>query len=359
MKSLFFQISILILFFLFLPVSGQVSDTLAKAVPADSSLTSFGLFEKDDLLEMTLRFNIGSYLRYKVKKESMKADFILNPGKPDSLSRKIKLKTRGTFRNAHCVYAPIELNFKSSDFGYSDLDKLDKVKLVNQCSSGPDDENFLLREYLVYKLFNVLTDTSLRVRLFRINYIDSEKKKKAFTHYGFLIEPVGMLAQRTNTIQVKTTSLTQKHIFQQSMDRLAIFNYMIGNFDWSVPGQHNVEVLKSASDLNSQTGIIIPYDFDWSGIVNATYAIPAEETGVNSVRERLFLGICRNKEVFWNDLDVFIADKDRFYNVINSFPYLKERDKADITHFLDGFYDQLKGNRSVILQILQSSCKNF
>ena len=82
------------------------------------------------------------------------------------------------FRNKFCMFAPIELNLKRANFGYSDLNRISKLKLVPQCSAGKDKADYVLREYLAYKLFNVLTDTSFRVRLLVINYIDDTKEKE-------------------------------------------------------------------------------------------------------------------------------------------------------------------------------------
>ncbi len=319
---------------------------------------SFGLFENEEVLEITLRFDVTTYLRKKPIEEFLKADLIINPGKPDSISKKIRLKTRGEFRRRYCGMAPIELNFKKVDFGYSDLDSIDKLKLVTQCSFGLNDESYLLKEYLVYKLFNAVTDTSFRVRLLRVNYIDNVRGRKPMSQWGIFIEPVEMLAERTNTIQVKTATLNQKHINPFIMDRMALFNYMAGNYDWSIPGQHNVKVFKPVSTMG-QFGIAIPYDFDWTGIVNASYALPVEETGLKSVRDRLYLGICRSPQVFERQLNLLNSKKDEFYGIINEFPHLKPREKQDITGYLDTFFDQLKGNHNNIISAIRNSCKNF
>jgi hypothetical protein len=230
------------------------------------------------------------------------------------------------------------------------------MKLVTQCSSGSQFESYVLREYLAYKLYQVLTDTSFRVRLLRVTYYDTEKKRKPMTQYGIFIEPVEMLGERTGTVQVKNTKINQKHIIPMIIDRVAIFNYMIGNYDWSVPGQHNVRVMKS---LKNPLGMAIPYDFDWSGLVNPTYAEPAEIVGIKTVRQRLFLGICRSKQVFNTDLDLFQSKKDDFLNVINSFEHIKASEKKDMTEFLNGFFDELKGTRESLLYFLTQNCKNF
>jgi hypothetical protein len=356
-KEIFLKISIVaILFSVF--ISRHDNLQAQTAIP-DTSKKSFRLFEEDKLIEISLRFDLSTYFRSKPQAEYLKANITFNPATADSISKDIRLKTRGVFRNKYCMFAPIELNFKKADFGYSDLNRISKLKLVPQCSSGKDKEDYVLREYLAYKLFNVMTDTSFRVRLLKVSYIDSEKKRKPVIQYGFFIEPVEMLAARTNCTQVKAPNLNQKSIVPKIMDRLALFNFMIGNYDWSVPGLHNVLVIKSLNFDPYGLGIAIPHDFDWTGLVNASYALPAEIIGTENVRERIFEGICRSKETYNKELDLFLEKKDEFYRVINEFPYVDQKVKKDITSYLDGFFDQLAGNKNNILYNLVNTCKNF
>lgn len=331
----------------------------AQPAKSDSSRKSFRLFKDDNLIDVSLSFDLSTYFRSKPQEAYLKAEITFHPGKTDSISKEIRLKTRGVFRNRYCMFAPIELNFKKTDFGYSDLNRITKLKLVPQCSAGKDKEDYVLREYLAYKLFNVLTDTSFRVRLLTVNYFDSEKKKKPVRQYGFFIEPAEMLAARLKCTQVKIKTLTQKNIFPEVMDRLSIFNFMIGNYDWAVPGLHNVVVLKSLNVDPYGMGIAIPHDFDWTGLVNASYAIPAENVGTDNVRERYFVGVCRTKEVYNKDLDMFAKKKAEFYKVINEFQYLSQKDKKDITGYLDGFFNQLEGRRDLLLYTLLNTCKKI
>jgi hypothetical protein len=355
--KIFFKAVIVTIVISLLP--GRNDYLLAQPSPADSSKRSFRLFENENLLEINLRFDLTSYFRTKPKENYLDANITFNPGKTDSVSQDIRLRTRGVFRNQYCMFAPIELNFKKAKFGYSDLDKISKLKLVPQCSSGKDKEDYVLREYIAYKLFNVLTDTSFRVRLLKVTYIDSEKKKKPVVQYGFFIEPADMVTSRKNCIRVRTKALNQKSIVPKIMDRLAIFNFMIGNYDWSIPGQHNVMVMKTLNFEPSGLGIAIPYDFDWTGLVNASYAVPAENVGTENVRERIFEGVCRSKEEYQKDLDIFSGKKEEFYKVIDDFPYINKQAKKDITDYLNGFFDQLSGKRDIILYNLMNTCKNI
>lgn len=340
------------------PVSGQNSSEQFSQAAADSAENSFRLFEDEEILDITLRFGLSTYFRTKPKNDFLQAVITFNPGKPDSVSRDIRLKTRGVFRNTFCGFAPIELNFKKVSFGYSDLDNITKLKMVTQCQSGTLYADYVLKEYIAYKLFSVLTDTCFRVRLLSINYIDSEKKRRPVSHYGILIEPLEMLAARSNSIEIKSSNLTQKNIDPEVMDRLAIFNYMIGNYDWSIPGRHNVKILKPLSFNPEGLGIAVPYDFDWTGLVDPSYAVPAEVTGLESVRERLFTGICRSREIYLKRLEIFSAKKDEFYRVIEDSPHLSQRAKREMTYFLNGFFKRLENKNNMVDDLLET-CKNF
>ncbi len=340
------------------PAQKGVSDVLFTTTGNSEDKSSFGLFNEDKPLETTLVFDLASYIRNKPKDGYLKANITFHLTGKDSVNREIRLKTRGIFRKSYCYYPPIELNFKKVDFGFTDLDNISKLKMVLPCRAGIANEKYILKEYLVYKLYNVLTDTSFRVRLLKLTCVDSEKRKKSYSQYSFLIEPIEMLTARTNSVQVKSKTLNQANITPGIMDRLAIFNYMIGNFDWSVPGQHNLKIIKPLVIDSAQRGVAIPYDFDWTGIVDASYAVPAEFIGVDNVRQRLFLGICRDRKVYENDLKEFISKKNEFYRVINDFEYLDTRDKKGIINYLDEFFDNLEGKNNVV-DIFLRSCKKI
>jgi hypothetical protein len=234
-----------------------------------------------------------------------------------------------------------------------------KLKLVTHCQSSSINDEYVLREYLVYRMFNILTDTSFRVRLARITYIDSRKNKKPLTKYGIFLEPSELLARRTNCMVVKSGYLNPTHIIPSNMDRLAIFNYMVSNWDWSVPGQHNVQVLKPRNSDGESPGLAVPYDFDLTGVVNADYAIPPENLGIKNVRQPIFNGPCRSRDTYLADLNRFLEDREEIYQLVNDFKHLNMRAKKDITIFLDGFYDYFRRQKSLdnLVDIFLEKCR--
>jgi hypothetical protein len=353
-KYLFIIIPLFVLFVL--PVFGQNDPAKVENSFADTLQESIKLFDSDELLEISMRFDIKYYMTKKPDDEYLDAILTYYLSDNDSISEKLKVKSRGEFRRTFCNFPPLLLNFRMTDSTKGEFYGIDKLKMVPHCKSG--FEEYILKEYLIYKLYNVLTDNSFRVRLLRVDYINTGKKIKPIKEFGFVIEPLKLLEKRTNSVKVDLNNLTQKNIIPEVMDRMAIFNYMIGNTDWSVPNQHNVKILLQSNAERPDLGITVPYDFDYTGLVNADYAIPIEELGIESVRERLYVGICRSEETFNNALKEFSDKKEEFFRVINEFPYLKERSKKEMIHYLNGFFKEFD-KRNTIVYLLLKDCKNF
>ena len=303
-------------------------------------------------------FDITHYRRNRNDTEYLPAILIYHTSPTDSIVKKLRVRSRGVSRRSICGFPPLMLNFHRKDSVEGQFSGVDKVKMVTHCNSG--GEAYLLKEYLIYKLYNVLTDYSFRVRLLRVNYINTFKESKPIRAFAFVIEPTESLCKRLHAVEVETKmNITQKQIRPEVMDRMAIFQYMIGNTDWTVPIFHNNVCILSQSYLHGQEqGIAVAYDFDYSGLVNAGYAVPADQFKLNSVRERRYIGICRSEETFINALKEFADKKEDFYSVINEFQYLSPQIKKQMISYLEGFYKGFD-KRNSIVSILLNDCIDF
>lgn len=355
MKKVFLLLIIAALASVF-PAFGQKNTPDSTLSAVDTLNSDFGLFKNDDILHLALRFDIRTYTSKKPKEEYLPAVLTYFINEKDSINKEIKLRSRGVMRNEICNFPPLMLNLKNSGFVEADMKKIEKIKVVTHCDYG--NENYLFMEYLVYKLYNVLSDNSFKVRLARIDYINTEKKTKPISTYCFLIEPMNILAERLGSVPVEAANITQKHIIPSEMDRMAIFMYMIGNTDWSVPNQHNIKILSGNDFKYPGLGKIIPYDFDYAGIINADYAVPFEGLGLKSVLERRYLGICRTTDEYNEALRVFREKKTELYKVINEFELLNEKAKKDMTRYLDGFYSEVEKGTQII-RSFEAGCIKF
>jgi hypothetical protein len=350
---------LLLLFFSpFLIFISAQNDTIHKKdkkhEPHKDDLSLFG---SEEIINVNLYLDLASFSKKPSKNDSFEGSMTIHINETDSVNREVTIKYRGISRYEICTFPPMQINFKKPL--YSDSLKIKKLKLVTHCQANIINDEYVVREYLVYKLFNALTDSSFRVRLLKVNYIDSKGNKRTIRKYGIFIEPLESLAKRTNSVPVKTSSVNQSHIIPSVMDRVAIFNYMVTNWDWSIPGQHNVEVIKPLSYNPDGLGIAVPYDFDLTGVVNADYAIPPPNLDIENVRQPIFAGICRTREIYTEDLKRFMEAKTKLYSTVIDFPYLNQRAKKDITGFLDQFFDQLEKQKSLdnLVTVFLDHCK--
>ena len=335
----------------------RTGDTLSVEAWKAALPDQFNLFDSDEPLELTIESDYKKLNKEKNNDEYQKAFLHYQLNDSIVIKRKIRIKPRGEFRKKYCYFPPIRLNFKKTEFFVEDLRDLEKMKMVTHCRGGSDFEKYILKEYLVYKLFNLFTDLSFNARLLKVKYVDTGRKNKTQDTWAFLIEENDKMAARHGGALMENQKLSQPNMEDQHMTLVAVFEYMIGNTDWSIPGQHNVKLLKFL-DLNKPAPYPVPYDFDYSGFVNASYAVPPEGLGLNNVRERRFLGYCRTAEEFQNVFNYFLEREEDVYQTITNFPYLGKKEKADLIKFIQTFYKNIKLPKASS-RLFQSSCKNL
>jgi len=251
------------------------------------------LFKSDEPLYLTLSMDIKTVIRDIEEEKSHPAEISYTDQKGKEINLPIKIKLRGNFRKnpAHCDFPPLRLNFSSTSVINTIFAGQDKVKLVTHCRSRKDlYEQNVLKEYLAYKLYNLFTDESYLVRLVHMTYADTEGKVDTLEKMAFLIEPNQHMARRNECEILRVKNILQERTARHKMNVLSVFQFMIGNTDWSVTAMHNVVFLKEDPKA---LPIVVPYDFDWCGIVNAPYAVPAEHLPIESVSTRLYRGFCR------------------------------------------------------------------
>lgn len=339
--------------------AGQEADSaLNRYAVRDTQNVNIKLFNSDKLFEIALSFDITTYKRKRSDTTYFDAVLSYFTDDGDTINKNVRVKARGKIRRTSeiCDFPPLSLNFRMKDPVAGEFIGINKLKIVPYCRVGYED--YVLREYLVYKLLNALTDYGFKVRLMRITFINTAKSSKPIHQFGFAIEPLKLLEKRTHTNEIVTKYITRKGIKPDIMDRISIFNYMIGNADYSVPALHNVYVLSQPFSENPELGIAIPYDFDYAGLVNAEYAVPPAILPIKSVRERFFMGLCRTDDEFKKALQEFLDKKEELYSIINDFPYLRPKSKKDMINYLDGFYSDFD-KRNTIIHKLSTDCKDF
>lgn len=361
MKSLYLLLFFLIPGFLFAQNSlkestdslGNISllEPISDTIPTDISI-----FDDDTPLKITLKYDISAFIKNKKKGEYIDAELTVYYNETNSVTKDIRLKARGNFRRGHCFFPPIHLNFKTDKIVNEELKGTKKIKLVTHCSNAKSSEINIEKEFLVYKIYNVLSDKSFRVRLLDISYIDTGKKQKNYRNTGFLIEPVDLVAKRQNAVLIEPEVVRGEDVVEDDADRVALFQYMIANTDWRIKGGHNNKYIKDMAVVSDKV-IPIPYDFDFSGFVGTSYSHPQSWTSIKSVKEREYLGYCRNDDAqYLKTIELFLEKKDEILTVISTFEYLGEKEKKSLTGFIEGFYNELNKPERFV-SILKNQCR--
>lgn len=325
---------------------GEVADTV-QAVD---------FFVDDEPLKISLKYDITSFIKNKTKGEYLDAELIVFYDDMQPVVKKVRIQARGNYRRGECFFPPFFLNFKTDPVKDPKYMKVNKVKVVTHCSSTDRGEETLLREYLVYKLYNILTDKSFRVRLLDIKYIDTGKKGKTYESYGFVIEPADVAAKRNNCVIIESMAITGKDLVEEDADRAALFQYMISNTDWRIKSGHNTKFLKSLSEVTNKL-MVLPYDFDFSGFVGASYSFPQEWSDTQSIYDRDYLGYCRdNPASQLKNIELFNSKKQEILKTISNFTLISEKDREEVTEFINEFFDEISNPKDFVNSI-KRECK--
>ena len=281
-----------------------------------------------------------------------KLRYALREGKTDSLD--VLLKVRGNFRRKYCSFPPLKLKpidthlVKHPFFGTHG-----KLKLVTHCRAKSEAyEQFILQEYLVYRIYNIITDQSYRVRLVDITYMDTSGKLDTLNYYGFFIESTKMMLSRLQMTEVEVLRVPQHQIDRFTMGQVAVFQYFIANTDWSTSALHNIRLMRTDPFTPP---IAVPYDFDWAGIINTPYAKPQPQVEIRDVRQRVYRGFCRTDEEFQAIFDVFNEKRDEIYNLYTQADFLTNKKRNAILKYIDRFYEIINDDY-LIKKYIKSEC---
>lgn len=315
---------------------GRLEAKEYRQLTFDTISTSYSeLFDSEEILQLVLSGDMRKPLNDKSQNPKfypLTLTYLDNDDSEESLS--IEVKARGNFRRllGNCTYAPLMLKFQNNEATQSSIfSDQNELKLVMPCQG----DEYVIREWLVYKIYNLLTPISFKVRLVNIKLEQDGKNKNPESFYAFLLEDEKQLATRNGLTSLKR-NLNPRQTQTEEFQILAVFEYLIGNTDWSVQYRQNIKLLNEGG---AQLPFAVPYDFDHSGIVDSPYALPAEGLKMSSVRERRYRGYCvEDLDDFIPTIDHFKALKQEIYTLYNDMPLMDEKYLEQTRLYLDDFY---------------------
>ncbi len=311
---------------------------------------SKGLFEGTSILTLNLTTDI----------QKIQADRDIDPKYHDAkiagisedgttYDMKVQVKARGNFRRSDgtCIFPPLRVRFSKNDtLGPFEGNK--KLKLVTHCQK----DEYILREYMIYKVFQQLTEHSLRVRLCKITYHDSEEVLDPETHYAFFIESVESVAERLGGQLLPEDSVVSfDQIHREQLTLVHVFQYMIGNPDHSPERQKNTKLIYFNDP--EKPLLPIPYDFDFSLAVDASYT----KLGAGKLfSKRRFKRLCRSEEEFLACFERLEGAKKTILTLYKEDSLLNKESKGQATKCIKDFFKIIKSSKKV-KEVFLDSCK--
>ena len=255
-------------------------------------------------------------------------------GQPASMPLQIRTRGHSRRKPTLCDFAPLRLEFQKELTKNTLFDGPRTLKLGAHCRDNGTYEQYVLREHAVYRIFNLLTPRSFRSRLAKMTYVDAKNGRTVASRFGHFIEDDDDVARRLEgrISDAKGTLFRRTHA--ETLTLMMLFEYMIGNTDLSVSAQHNVRLVETpANEI-----FPVPYDFDFSGLVNTTYSGVDKRLPIQSVRDRLYRGPCRTVEELETFFVRFRALKTEIYAVYDAIPNMAASDRREARAYLDDFY---------------------
>lgn len=306
------------------------------------------LFASDATLKIRIEAPFSELIRKAPRStDPFDAKILLLGGKAESHA--IQLSARGINRRKtiNCDFPPLRIEFKEKPGEQSLFKGQKSLKLATHCRSGSNYQQYNLLEYTAYRLLNLLTPVSFRVRQAEIDYVEAATGKVRIHRLGFLIENTEDLAKRNGLEEIKTQALQPGQLNGAAAARSSLFQYMIGNLDWSlIAGPegtnccHNVKLIGTPSAALSDV-ISVPYDFDSTGFVNPPYAVPPPGVPVRTLRTRFYRGFCQFNTQTVEAARHFLVSRSNILATIGQTPSLSDANKKSAMQYVESFFSEI------------------
>ena len=303
------------------------------------------LFESDSILEISITLPLKQVVNDTKERKlyASKLSYSLTGG--TVIDHDINIKVRGKTRTLKqiCTFPPLELKFKKENTKNSIFEDQKKIKLVTHCQKDKIYEEYLQKEYIVYKMYQKVSPYSFNVRLCHITYIDANKPTQQSSHYGFLIERLKDVAKRNDMSVFKDSIRNRTAINKDNLDKLTLFEFLIGNLDWSITKEHNMKLIVGKK---GSLPLAVPYDFDYAGMVDIPYAVPPTGSGISDVKTRVFTGFCR-RDGYGEKVEFYKSIREDLYKEVNGANFLSGKTINNMNKYLDSFYKILDDPKAV------------
>lgn len=329
---------------LVLPTFGQQTDLVMKT----PEMSLLDRLQREELPALEIELDIQKVFDDWKYQEYHKANATITTASGEEIiERKVEVRARGKFRSRFCASPPLKIKFKKSGLKKEGFNKWNEFKLVYPCKEGPGFQHYILKEYLVYKLLNELTDYSYRVQLISLQLVDETGTLPTHSSIGFMVEDLEELTDRLELKKEIVEGALPNELSSPDYTLLQVFQFCIGNTDWTLAPSRNLDMIKTEDDRL----IPIPFDFDFAGIVNAEYASIDRGLVDKTVAGRFFMGHNKSMAELQPVFDLFREKENRFYEIIDDFQRLPQKERKKMRKYLQSFFKILSQPEKKLIKI--------
>lgn len=315
------------------------------------------LFQSGDILDISLTGPFTTIDRERDKDTEYTGGTLTYMENGSSVTLEAKYEVRGNFRLREdiCNYAQLWVDLDKDDVAGTLFENQNKLKLVVQCRDGERYERYVAKEDQVYRLYNVLTDLSYRSRLVNVTFIDTDRGRERIS-LGAFIEHKDRVAARNGLDNVDLNAIPLEQLDREQGNMVDIFMFMVANTDYSIISAPEDECCHNAKLFHPEGGsryYPAPYDFDSSGYVDASYAQPAPQLKLRSVRQRLYRGFCVPQDVLDATLGIYRNNRDAMMAIAGDTTHISEREAQSSVKYLEDFYEIIDDPRKLEREILR------
>jgi len=319
------------------------------ALPAAAT----GLFDDETELAIVLEFPVREMLRHKEAKKPLPATLHYVDETGQRISLPLQVRARGNTRLQICTFPPIRLDFKPEASAGTLFAGLPDLKVVSRHA------DYVRLEHRIYRIFNLLTPLSFRARMLRISYRDTDGWIPPFTAAAFLIEDIEDVARRNDMRVIRRARLGVADVDPAHTNLLELFQYLIGNTDWSAyqASKRRDECCHNGRTIQpggvSGGVVVVPFDFDYAGLVNASYAVPHPDLRIPSVRKRVYRGMCANNGYVAASIERLLQARAQI-EALFAGGGLSDRARSPALSYITRFYDIIEDEHEVKRRIYDS-----
>ena len=307
------------------------------------------LFDDDSTLAVTIEGPLRTIMRNRDETQEFPATFKYSDADGTETTFDIKLRVRGKLRRDRdiCNFAPLRVNFRKKQVEGTVFAGQDTIKLVTDCQSSEKKyQQLLLREYLAYKILNVLSDRSFGARMLRVTYVDTDRNDKSRESYAFFIEEKNHIADRLGLEHIKISRTKYSALDAAQSNMVNVFEYFIANSDYSlISGPKDSDCCHNTVLYQKDGGpyISIPYDFDSAGLIDAPYASPDPRSKIRIKvrRRREYRGQCSNKSHLDATFEQFLAKRGDIEQLVVRLDGYEQKSVKSTMKFIADFYKDI------------------